>query len=290
MMTLRSSPEPALAPAPPVGGGTRRPGRPQTRARGDAGSRTLLTGIALLKVVAAVHEPANLTELARRAGMSPSRAYRYLVSLTQTGLVRLDRASGTYALGPAALELGMTALSRVDAFAVGSEEMRELTAALGIVSHISVWTANGPMTVRCEQGRLESGFRVREGTTVSLVTTAAGQIFLAYADEAQVAAHLRRDVDEWNAAAPARARLTAAKLNALCKTIRAAGITAVVGMRNPHVSALSAPVFDRNGLAMSLTISGITGSFDASLNGEPARRVRESAARVSHRIGGERRR
>jgi DNA-binding IclR family transcriptional regulator len=285
-MALRSHSEPALAPTSPPAGAARRPGRPQTRAAADAGSRTLLTGIALLKVVAGIPEPANLTELARRAGMSPSRAYRYLVSLTQTGLVRLDRTSGAYALGPAALELGMTALSRVDAFAIGSEEMRELTAAVGIVSHISVWSANGPMSVRCEQGHLESGFRVREGVTVSLVTTAAGQIFLAYADETQIGAILRRDLDEWNAVAPARTQLSVAKLSALRKTIRSAGITAVIGMRNPHVSALSAPVFNRDGLAMSLTISGITGSFDASLDGEPARRVKESAARVSYRIGG----
>jgi len=285
-MALRSPSGPALASAPPAANGTRRPGRPQTRAPADAGSRSLLTGIALLQVVAQTTEPANLSELARRAGMSPSRAYRYLVSLTGTSLVQIDRATGAYSLGPAALELGLAALARVDAFAIASEEMRGLTAALGIVSHISVWTANGPTSVRCEQGRSESGFRVREGVTVSLVTTAAGQIFLAYEDDPQQATVLRRDLEAWNAHAPARARLTSAKVNALRTRIRAAGITAVAGMRNPHVSALSAPVFDRNGLAMSLTISGITGSFDASVSGEPARLLKTSAARISYRIGG----
>lgn len=279
-MALRSAPAAALA--------TRRPGRPQTRAPADAGSRTLLVGIELLKVVARSPDPANLSELARRAGMSPSRAYRYLVSLARTQLVEQDRATGAYTLGPAALELGLAALARVDAFAIASDEMRALTASIGIVSHVSVWTANGPTTVRVEQGRSESGFRVREGTTVSVLSTAAGRIFLAYEDDPQLPAVLRRDLAAWNAEAPARLRLTAAKASALRKEIRAAGIAAVVGMRNPHVSALAAPVFDRDGLAMSFTVSGITGSFDAAPGGEPARLVKEAAARITYRIGGQR--
>ena len=278
-MALRSAAAPAL--------GARRPGRPHTRAPADAGSRTLLVGIELLKVVAHSPEPANLSELARRAGMSPSRAYRYLVSLARTQLVEQDRATGAYALGPAALELGLAALSRVDAFGVASEEMRALTAALGIVSHASVWTANGPTTLRVEHGRAESGFRVREGTTVSVVATAAGRIFLAYENDPQLPAVLRRDLAAWNAEAPARLRLTAAKANALRKEIRDAGIAAVVGMRNPHVSALAAPVFDRDGLAMSLTVSGISGSFDAAPASEPARLLSAAAARITYRIGGQ---
>jgi DNA-binding IclR family transcriptional regulator len=266
--------------------GRRRAGRPQTNTSEEAGRRTLATGIELLKVVARLAEPASLSDLAQRAEMSPSRVYRYLVTLKRSGFVDQDRATGSYTLGPAALELGLAAFARVDALGIGAEVMRELTSTLGIVSHISVWTSGGPTTVRCEQGHVESALRVREGASSSLVTTATGQIFLAYKDDPELPAILRRDVAAWNATSPPRGRLTATKLAALGKRIREAGVTCVGGMRNPHISALSAPVFDRDGLAMGLTISGITGSFDTGLDGEPARELKDAAARISYRIGG----
>lgn len=265
---------------------SRRPGRPQTRAPENSGSRTLLVGIEMLKTVARLPAPATLSEIGRAADMSPSRAYRYLVSLVQSGLVQYDPRTGNYSLGPAALDLGAAALSKVDAIQIASEIIRDLTGAVHLVSHITVWGSNGPTVVRWEQGNLPVAIRIREGFNVSLPITSSGRIFLAYADEQRVAPFLRRDVDEWNATVPSSKRFTPSKIRSITKTVRTHGLACVVGLLNPHLATISAPVFDRDGLAMSLTLSGIEGSFDTSLEGEPARYLKTAADQVSHRLGG----
>lgn len=265
---------------------SRRPGRPQKRTPEDSGSRTLLVGIEVLKTVARLPGPATLSEIGRAAGMSPSRVYRYLVSLVQSEFLLHDAQAGRYNLGPAAIELGATALSRVDAIEIASKVIRDLTAAVHLVSHIGVWGSNGPTVVRWEQGNLAVAIRIREGLNVSLLTTSSGRIFLAYLDEQRVATFLRRDMDEWNGRAPKSERFTTAKIRELARAVRAQGMAGVTGLRNPHLATLSAPVFDRDGLAMSLTVSGIEGTFDVSFDGQPARHLKAAASLVSHCLGG----
>jgi hypothetical protein len=53
-----------------------RPGRPQTRKPIEIGSRVLLMGVELLKVVARLPLPAALNDIAQSSKMTPSRAYR----------------------------------------------------------------------------------------------------------------------------------------------------------------------------------------------------------------------
>ncbi len=69
---------------------------------------------ALVLDALAAAAPATLAAVARGAGMPPAKAHRYLKSLVETGLAMQEAASGRYALGPAALRLGLAALGRLD--------------------------------------------------------------------------------------------------------------------------------------------------------------------------------
>jgi DNA-binding IclR family transcriptional regulator len=265
---------------------SRRPGRPQTRPPETTGSRTILVGTALLKTIARLPRPATLSEIGRAGGMSASRTHRYLSSLVQSEFVQYDPRTGTYSLGPASIELGATALAKINAVGIASDAMRDLTEATRLVSHICVWGSNGPTVIRWEQGNLEAAIRIREGINLSLLTTSSGRIFLAYMDPKRIAERLARDVESWNRRAPAAERFTPAKIRTLAQAIRERGLARAIGMSNPRVAALSAPIFERDGLAMSLTLSGIEGSFDTSLDAAPARGLKAAADRVSYRLGG----
>ena len=70
------------------------------------------------------------------------------------------------------------------------------------------------------------------------------------------------------------------------KSIRARGMACAIGIRNPLVAAISVPVFDRTGLVMSLTLTGIQGAFDTSSDGEPARHLKDAAREISNLLGG----
>lgn len=264
----------------------RRAGRPSTRSPETAGVRTLLTGITLLKSIARLSEPANLSEIARHAALPVSRAHRYLTTLVQSGMLSVDVATGLYTLGPAAIELGVSAMSNTDALQIATNVMRRLTVRTSLVSVLCVWGSNGPTVVRWEQGRLEAAIRVREGINLSLLTTAAGQIFLAFLDTSTAAAQLDHDLRAWNRTALANQRFTAEKVKALRNQVREQGLACAIGIRNPLVAAISAPVFDRSGLVMSLTLTGIQGTFDSAVGGEPARHLKDVAREISTLLGG----
>ena len=177
------------------------PGRPGTRDPMDAGNRTIVIGVRLLQAVSRMNGPATLTEIATRTGMSVSRAYRYLTSLTQTGLLRHEIETGKYDLGPAAIELGIAAMARVDMIRIASDVMRELTEQVHLVSILVVWGSNGPTVIKWEQGRLDLSVRIREGLNLPMPITASGRLFMTYHDAKEVQPLLERDVKAWNASA-----------------------------------------------------------------------------------------
>ena len=281
-MTAKTAPSPAIVPPAIV----RRAGRPATRPPEAAGVRTLLMGISLLKAIARMPEPANLSEIARRTSLPVSRAHRYLTTLVQSGLLAVDPATGLYTLGPAAVELGVAAMSNTDALQIATNIMRKLTDRTSLVSVLCVWGSNGTTVVRWEQGKLEAAVRVREGINLSLLTTAAGQVFLAYLDSRAAAAQLDRDMKAWNRTAVPGDRYTAEKIKALRRRVRDDGLACAIGIRNPLVAAISAPVFDRSGVIMSLTLTGIQDTFDTASDGEPALALRQSARDISNLLGG----
>lgn len=264
----------------------RRAGRPSIRTADAAGVRTLMVGITLLKAIARLAEPANLSEIARRVNVPVSRAHRYLTTLVQSGMLSVDAATGLYSLGPASIELGVRAMSNTDALQVASLVMRKLTARTSLVSIATVWGTNGPTVVRWEQGQLEAAVHIREGINLSLLVTAAGQIFLAFLDWKMIAEQVNHDLRSWNRTAPQNRRFNMEKVKALRQSVLDQGMASVAGIRNPLVAAISAPVFDRNGLVMSLTLTGIQGTFDPSAQGTPAKELLAGAREITNLLGG----
>jgi DNA-binding IclR family transcriptional regulator len=65
----------------------------------------------------------QLKVLAGAAGMPPSKAHRYLVSLIRMGFVERDGLIGRYRLGPKSIELGAAVLDAMDAVALSVEAM-----------------------------------------------------------------------------------------------------------------------------------------------------------------------
>lgn len=254
--------------------------RPDSR-----GNSTILIGANLLRVAAQFNGPTSLTNLSHASGMSPSRTYRYLRGLCESGLMEQNRRSGLYDLGPQLLHLGLAAISRLDAARQAVSALPELTAKTQLVSVVTVWGSHGPTAIACEQGRLPAPIRIREGVTVSTFQTAAGKVFLAY-----LAPEFTRDVVAGEIAArrgqPDADQFTWEKVETIKADVRRNGLARASGTQNPAYSSLAAPVFDRNG-ALKLTISlmGAKGSFDVAWGGAPAIALKACAADLSARLG-----
>ena len=78
-----------------------------------------------LDVLAKSEGPLALGTLANLTETGNSTAHRYLQSLVKEGLAAQDPASGWYDLGPAALQIGIGALRRVEPVEIAARHMKE---------------------------------------------------------------------------------------------------------------------------------------------------------------------
>src|ERR1700740_601494 len=74
----------------------------------------------ILHAMVALQRPSTLAEIARRAGVHPSKAHRYLVSLMRADLVEQDSSRGRYGAGPLAVSLGLARLRDLDFISIAT--------------------------------------------------------------------------------------------------------------------------------------------------------------------------
>src|SRR5437764_14252831 len=96
-----------------------------------AGIQSVEVGFSLLQALGQAEGPLMLRDLARAANMSAAKAHRYLVSFQRLQLVVQDASSTRYDLGPAALQLGLASLERLDAVQLARERVAHLMEEVG---------------------------------------------------------------------------------------------------------------------------------------------------------------
>lgn len=260
--------------------------RPRAKAPETRGNSTLVIGARLLGVVSAFDGPTTLTRIAAAAEMSPSRAYRYLRALADSGLVEQDRVSGRYDLGPELLRLGLAAISRIDPVRLAIAALPDLVERTGLVSTLSVWGSHGPTVIRCEHATLATPIRIREGIVLPLLTTAAGNLFLAYEAESLSAPLLEREMQDWNALHTGKDAMNPERIATIKEEVRRRGVTRAIGERTPIHANVAAPVFGRDGrIVLALTLIGVRGSYDTSYTGEAVRILKEVVRELSRKLG-----
>lgn len=218
-------------------------------AEGDKrrGIQSVEIGLRVLSAVAAQREPSSLSVIANASGLSASQAHRYLASLMATGMVRQDGRAGSYDLDVGAIRIGLSALSRLDPFAEADEVCRALVASTKRTCMLSVWGDVGPVVVRWFAGEPAVTCSLHIGSTMPVLNSATGRIFLAFGDHAATAEHVRRE-------ARALGR-KAADVEPLRKSVAEGMVAQIQGDLIPGLRAHAAPVFDLQGqLLFSVTL------------------------------------
>jgi DNA-binding IclR family transcriptional regulator len=263
------------------------PRHPPELDRAQRAVQSVEVGGRLLLALAAGAGPMTLKDLAAGAGLSASRAHPYLVSFGRLGLIEQDGGTGRYALGPAALRIGLSALHQLDPLRAASPEAQALAERTGHAVALSVWGNLGPTVVRLWEARQPLHVAMRAGTVMSVLGTATGRAFAAVLPPTRVAEALAARPPD-GPAAPAR--LKAEQRRALAEARdewHAHGVTRAVGRPIPGVNAFSAPVFDHEGQpALVLTALGHQDHFAADWSGGMAQSVRAAAASITARLGG----
>ena len=240
----------------------------------------------LLLALAGHPGPMTLKDLAAAADLPPSRAHPYLVSFGRLRLIEQDGA-GKYALGPAALQLGLACLFQLDPVRVATPVAEELAASTGYAVALAIWGNFGPTIVRMIEARQPLHVAMRAGTVMSILGTATGRAFAAV----MTPERLEQDVagalgDTAPMNTRPRLRPHAHELREIAADYERHGVTRAVGRPIPGVNAFSAAAFDHEGTpAIVITAFGHQDDFPPSWNSDAARAVRGAAAAISARLG-----
>ncbi|QYU67866.1 helix-turn-helix domain-containing protein [Leptolyngbya sp. 15MV] len=208
-----------------------------SRATRRRGIGSLETGLRVLSALAAAGGPAPLGEIARRAGLPPSQAHRYLASLIIAGFAAQPSEGGLYDLSAGALRLGLAALARQDALREADGAMMEFVTRTGRTALIAVRGDAGPTVVRWHPGNPPVLTSIALGSVLPLLRSATGHVFLAFGDRPFMDEAAQR-------AAVADQGTTPLEMDAIRRQVRAALCARVAGALIPGLRAAAAPVLD----------------------------------------------
>lgn len=182
--------------------------------------------------------PMSLTQIANASGMAASKVHRYLVSLGRAGLIVQSGRSGLYDFGPAMRRLGIESLRRMDDVSVASEHLPTLRDRTGHSVNLAAWGDHGPVLVRWDYGAYALPITIRVGSTMPLLTSAIGHVYLAHLPDTMVAPFLHDELESMGAAAPDEDEVAA-----LRSRVRQKGVATISGEVIPGVMSIAAPVF-----------------------------------------------
>lgn len=230
--------------------------------------------------------PLTLKDLASQAGLPASRAHPYLVSFGKLRLIEQEADTGRYALGPAALQLGLTSLHQLDPVKVALPIAQRLATSTGHAVALAVWGNFGPTIIRMIEAREPLHVSMRAGTVMSILGTATGRAFAAVMPADRIERAMAVPLGDPSAQKTPLLKLKSKELRDAVAEVREHGVARAEGKPIPGVNAFSAAAFDHEGEpVIVVTVLGHQDSFPADWNSHAAQAVRDAAHEISDRLG-----
>lgn len=248
------------------------------------GIQSIETGFRVLHALETAPRPLTLTEVAKASGIAMSNTRFYLVSLMRVGAVTQTNYGGRYKLGPAALRMGLAALSQLEILELARAELEALRDTTGDTVFLSVWSDRGPVVVNRIDGEKMAPLGVRVGSLVPLTHSATGKTFLAYLPEATTRALMKKELR--SPARKGRLVLVGEPMEDVVAEVRRLGFAQNTSGVLAGIVALAAPVVNHEGAVQCVvTLMGMEDDMDISENGLPARKLIEVTRAVSQAAG-----
>jgi DNA-binding IclR family transcriptional regulator len=267
------------------------PGKQSGKDEGSAvgrrsGVQSFDVGATLLEVLARHLGPMHLRDIAAEAGMSSSKAHRYLISLQRAGLAEQDPATGRYDLGAASLRIGLAALNRLKVVQYATQALVEFNQEEDLTVALSIWGDNGPTIVSWYDSTQIVICNLHVGSVLPLLRSAAGQLFLAYLPRETTRSMVERELGVIVTYLPNTPIRTRTQVDALVKRIRQERTGRTQEDLVPRLSAYAAPVFDHLGrIVATVSLIAPTGIVHSSSAERISSKLLALADRVSVKLG-----
>jgi IclR family pca regulon transcriptional regulator len=213
----------------------------------------------------------TLAEMTSRLGVSKATAHRYAMVLRRVNLLRYDRASGQYTLGPQILTLAAAARSGLPMINLAGPLMERLVREVNETVVLSVWDGEAPIVVRVDDGT-ERILRisVRAGARLEL-DSSQGRAFCAFLPAEDVPG--------------LEAQLTAdPQLAEELRSIREHGVATSSPARH-GVRTIAVPVFGGGEIVAVLGLVGTTATLSDDVSSPTAKALKQAARLLTEQLG-----
>lgn len=257
--------------------------------RAQQGVQSVEIGLRVVTALAQSPGPSTLRDIAKAAGLSPSKAHRYLVSLCRTGVAEQLPTNGRYDLGRALITFGLAALNRLDEYRVADSALEELVTETGLAATLVIWGNRGPTLVRRKEPPTSVVVSVRIGAVLSTVSSGSGRVFAAFLPPEIVTPIIDAEFAAGLRPTEMGKPLTRKAFDKLIGQIADERLARIQGDLTAGIDGVCAPVFNHEGkIAMVLTLIGMHGTLDLAASAKPAKVLARVANDLSWRIGFER--
>lgn len=192
----------------------------------------------ILKLICASKKSLSLSEIADYLNLAPGSAYKYLVSLQRTGLLKRNESTLEFEAGPLSLRLGLSKINHDQIIMQSRHALTQIAEKYEVNVFASLWSdINGPTVVfyREYAGFYNLGFRLGIHLTLS---TATGRLFAAH--KIKELRHLNQ-LKFYTADAHLFSDPT---FQAGLSEIRQLGYSGLFDTPTPGISSFAIPVFD----------------------------------------------
>ncbi|WP_159887791.1 IclR family transcriptional regulator [Paenibacillus puerhi] len=198
--------------------------------------QSLQIGFDILELVAAHDQPLKFNEIQEKSQITKSNLYKYLNTLTQSGMLYRDRENGLYTLGSKLIELGMKALNKEDLVDRVTPFLQDIHQSYKQTVLLTSWSPNGPIVYKMINSHQGLNIGAQIGTQLPLLS-AAGKVYAAFMEPALIGEWLSLQL---NAADDKHQELVKQEI----EFIRQHGISFAREPLVPSISAVSLPIFN----------------------------------------------
>jgi DNA-binding IclR family transcriptional regulator len=245
------------------------------------GIQSVDVGARLLAALVEASEPMMLRDLAEKANLAAGQAHVYLTSFKKFGLVEQARGNGHYRIGPFATRLAMARLHSDVLLQRATDVAGGLSLDLGATVTLTVWGSGAATVLLVRDGPEELTVNLRPGRVYNVVSTATGRLFAAFRSSDDVQKRIRYEIESGFQTSDRKKALLSELQNAVAAA-RVNGFTVAENAPVPGINAVAAPVLDPAGeIQLALTVVGRSTTLDVTLQGRPARVLKDAALAVS---------
>lgn len=249
--------------------------------------RSVERALTVLKTFLDHDEEQSVTSISEKTNLDISTTFRLLATLQSRGFVEYNNATGKYRLGVICLELGSKFIKNNDIRRIALKQMEALRNEFGETVHLTILDGIEVVYLEKLNGLHPIGFMSsRVGGRAPAYCTGVGKALLAYLPEEEI----HRRFSGANLIKHTQNTITDIKLliEELAR-VRDQGFSFDNEEHEIGVKCVAVPIFDHNGVAAAMSISGPVDRMNLHIKQNPGgliEKLKEAAHSVSLQIGG----